>query len=38
MMKPYSESDELIPPFGLGYLATAVRKKNVKILDGIKKN
>ena len=36
-MKPYSESDELIPPFGLGYLATAVRKNHdVKILDGIK--
>ncbi len=37
LMKPYSESDELIPPFGLGYLATAVRKNHdVKILDGIK--
>lgn len=37
LMKPYSESDELIPPFGLGYLATAIRKNHdVKILDGIK--
>lgn len=37
LMKPYSESDELIPPFGLGYLATAIRKDHdVKILDGIK--
>lgn len=37
LMRPYSESDELIPPFGLGYLATAVRKNHdVKILDGIK--
>lgn len=37
LMRPYSESDELIPPFGLGYLATAIRKNHdVKILDGIK--
>lgn len=37
LMKPYSESDELIPPFSLGYLATAVRKNHeVEILDGIK--
>lgn len=37
LMKPYSQSDELIPPFGLGYLATAVRKNHeVEILDGIK--
>ena len=36
-MKPYSRADELIPPFGLGYLATAIRKNhNVEILDGIK--
>lgn len=36
-MKPYSEADELIPPFSLGYLATAIRKNhNVMILDGIK--
>ena len=27
-MRPYSESDELIPPFGLGYLATAVKEKS----------
>lgn len=39
LMKPYSESDELIPPFSLGYLATAVRKNHdVEILDGIKEN
>lgn len=37
LMRPYSSSDELIPPFGLGYLATAIRKKHqVQILDGIK--
>lgn len=37
LMKPYSESDELIPPFGLGYLASAAREKHdVEILDGIK--
>ncbi len=37
LMRPRSDSDELIPPFGLGYLATAIREKNeVEILDGIK--
>ncbi len=37
LMKPCSQADELIPPFGLGYLATASRKNHdVKILDGIK--
>ncbi|MCX6731762.1 MAG: radical SAM protein [Candidatus Parcubacteria bacterium] len=37
LMKPYSRADELIPPFSLGYLATAIRKNhNVEILDGIK--
>lgn len=37
LMRPYSESDELIPPFGLGYLATAIRDRHeVEILDGIK--
>lgn len=37
LMKPYSRADELIPPFSLGYLATAVRKNHdVDILDGIK--
>ncbi|MFH0803750.1 MAG: radical SAM protein [Candidatus Tagabacteria bacterium] len=36
-MKPYSRADELIPPFSLGYLATAIRKNHdVEILDGIK--
>jgi len=36
-MRPYSEADELIPPFGLGYLAAAARKNHdVEILDGIK--
>ena len=37
LMRPDAMSDELIPPFGLGYLATAIRKNHdVKILDGIK--
>jgi radical SAM superfamily enzyme YgiQ (UPF0313 family) len=37
LLRPLSESDELIPPFGLGYLATAIRNKHdVEILDGIK--
>jgi len=37
LMKPYSKADELIPPFSLGYLATAIRKHHdVEILDGIK--
>lgn len=39
LMKPNSEADELIPPFGLGYLATAIRNNHhTKILDGIKEN
>ncbi|RJQ32453.1 radical SAM protein [Candidatus Parcubacteria bacterium] len=37
LLKPYSASDELIPPFGLGYLATAIRDKHeVEVVDGIK--
>lgn len=37
LIRPYSKSDELIPPFGLGYLATTIRKKHdVTIIDGIK--
>jgi radical SAM superfamily enzyme YgiQ (UPF0313 family) len=37
LMRLYSKSDELIPPFSLGYLATAIRKNHeVRILDGIK--
>jgi len=37
LMRPYADSDELIPPVGLGYLATALREKHeVQILDGIK--
>lgn len=37
LIRPYSRTDELIPPFGLGYLAAAIRKNHdVKILDGIK--
>lgn len=37
LLKPFSESDELIPPFSLGYLATAIRGKHeVAILDGLK--
>lgn len=36
-MRPDSRSDELIPPLGLGYLITAVRKNHeVDLLDGIK--
>jgi len=36
-MRPDSQSDELIPPLGLGYLITAVRKNHdVDFLDGIK--
>jgi len=39
LFRPYSKADELIPPFGLGYLATALRKNhNTEILDGIKEN
>jgi len=37
LLKPYSKADELIPPFSLGYLATAVRgNHNIEIIDGIK--
>jgi radical SAM superfamily enzyme YgiQ (UPF0313 family) len=37
LLRPHADSDELIPPFGLGYLAAAIRKNHeVKILDGIK--
>ncbi len=37
LMRPDSQSDELIPPLGLGYLITSARKKhNVDFLDGIK--
>ncbi len=37
LMKPHSEADEIIPPFSLGYLATAIRKNHeVEILDGLK--
>jgi len=37
LLRPFSKSDELIPPFGLGYLATAIREKHdVEILGGIK--
>lgn len=39
LFRPYSKADELIPPFGLGYLATALRKNHdTQILDGIKEN
>lgn len=39
LFRPYSKADELIPPFGLGYLATALRKNHdIQILDGIKEN
>lgn len=37
LMKPYSVADELIPPVGLGYLATAIRDNHqVTLIDGIK--
>ena len=37
LLKPYSQADELIPPFALGYLATAIREKHdVTILDCLK--
>ncbi|TSC96874.1 MAG: radical SAM domain-containing protein [Parcubacteria group bacterium Athens0714_26] len=37
LIRPDSHPDELIPPIGLGYLVTALRKKNrVDVLDGIK--
>ena len=37
LIKPYSQADELIPPVGLGYLATALRANHeVKIIDGLK--
>ena len=36
-MKPYSESDELIPPFWFGLFGYCCEKNHdVKILDGIK--
>ncbi len=37
LVKPYAKVDEVIPPVGLGYLATAIRKNNtVEILDCVK--
>ncbi len=37
LLKPYCQADELIPPFGLGYLATAIRNQHeVAILDCLK--
>lgn len=37
LIRPNSEADELIPPFGLGYLASAARKNyDIEILDGLK--
>src|SRR3989344_90705 len=37
LIRPNCEADEIIPPFGLGYLATAIKDEyNVKILDGLK--
>lgn len=37
LIRPNSEADELIPPFGLGYLAAACREKHdIEILDGLK--
>jgi radical SAM superfamily enzyme YgiQ (UPF0313 family) len=37
LIKPYSRADEMIPPLGLGYLATAIRNHHeVEIIDGLK--
>jgi anaerobic magnesium-protoporphyrin IX monomethyl ester cyclase len=37
LIKPYSPADEMIPPVGLGYLATAIRGHHeVAIIDGLK--
>ncbi len=37
LIKPYSTADEMIPPLGLGYLATAIRDQHeVEIIDGLK--
>ncbi|MFH1586227.1 MAG: radical SAM protein [Candidatus Diapherotrites archaeon] len=39
LLKLKSKADEIIPPIGLGYLATAVRKKHeVGILDALKED
>ncbi|MDD5163572.1 MAG: radical SAM protein [Candidatus ainarchaeum sp.] len=39
LVKLNAEADEIIPPVGLGYLASAVRKShNVEILDCLKEN
>lgn len=39
LIRPNSKADELIPPFGLGYLASAARKNHdIEILDGLKEN
>lgn len=40
LIRPNSEADELIPPFGLGYLASAARGggHDVEILDGLKED
>lgn len=37
LIKPYCQADEMIPPLGLGYLATAIRARHeVEIIDGLK--
>lgn len=39
LVKPFNQSDHIQPSLGLGYLATALRKKHdVKLLDCIKDN
>jgi len=39
LLKLKSKADEIIPPIGLGYLATALRKKHeVGVLDALKDN
>lgn len=36
LIKPYQESNEIIPPLGLGYLASTIRSDHeVEIIDGI---
>ena len=38
LVKPYSVTNERQPPLGLGYIASAVREHNIKIVDCIQKN
>jgi len=37
LVKPFKATDEVLPPLGLGYLATTIRNRHdVSIIDGIK--